>query len=1169
MALSGSPGSAGQAPATGTPLRIRLLGGLELSLAGRPLAPPATQKAQSLLAYLLTFPTTQTRERLSDLFWPESPEELARRSLRTALWRVRRALTDVPGPELIVATDQVIRVNPDAHYELDTRELEDATAVGADAGALRRATALYRGDFLDGFYDDWCVAKREYFRERYLGALATLARLLLERGELAEAQKYAQTLVAQDPLREDGHRLLMEAHDRAGNRAAALRQFEQVRQILRDEVGVEPAPETRALLEQIRGRGPAPPTAASRPHPPVRRPPRSRLVGRDEELSLLDRAWQRAARGSGTTVFVGGEAGIGKTTLVNELARSVRAQGGRALTGHCYEFERLLPYQPIIEVLRTAAGDLSGLSPTWGSQIGRLVPELAERFPKPSTLADEQALPRLFESVLQAIRHLTRSTPLLISLEDLHWATESTLQLVHYVVARSAKLPVLLVATHRTEALQANEPLVQLLRASGRGGAARSITLQRLTTDQTRELVAGLWPEAATVPDLLVRLQQTTEGNPFFLIESVRSVRESPERRLEGTLPPRIRDAVLARTQGLGEAERRALRAAAVLGREFDLLTLRTALDWDEETALEATERLLARGLIEDSPSPIGRDFQFGHQLTREVIYQDLSRHRRQYYHRRALQALAGLPEASPGVTAELVHHALAVEDWANAIEYLDRAARRAREQHALSEAVDYLSQAIEVAARPEAGAEPDRLYHFHSQRGQALARIGRIGQALADRQRALELARGLGNRAAEIRDLLAIGFLQSGARGLGLPPTYREALDLARAVGDRPGEIDSLNRIGNWELNAGHLTAAAGHHQEALALAQALGDTGRVADALDGIGLVHWFRLAIPDAIAAYREVLELRRVLDDTAGTIWPLSQIGSALAAQGRYAEALETSLESLRVCRAIGDRTTEPAVLYQLGLTTQFGGAYDYLTAFEAGLALAQEVDHHVWIAIGTPLAALARLTWGETVPPFSAADLTKWLEHTSGSPLWQALVTTFAGQVRRAQGDAAGAIELLASAAVESEALGAYFVALIAWPDLGLAQVAAGDPVGALATADRIAAACDQTGADHFRITAAWIVGRAADRSGDPEAAAASLREALRLAEAYQAWPTLWACAADLARLLVRLDREAEASRVFDLAAQTVTRLAERLPDDRRAGFLARPDVQAVLARRTG
>jgi DNA-binding SARP family transcriptional activator len=229
-------------------LQLYFLGPLDMRSSGLLLPKPPTFKAQSLLAYLaLHRHRPQSRDRLVSLFWGERPERNARRSLSTALWHIRRCL---PKESLLASDVHAVQFDPGGDVWLDVEEFE-AQVSRADVDGLQAALALYRGDLLEGFYDDWILPERYRLEVLFVDALARLMAAQETARDYGAALTTAQRLLGRDPLREDAHRLVMRAFCRLGRRNAALEQYERCREIVRADLGAEPTGETAALHQAI------------------------------------------------------------------------------------------------------------------------------------------------------------------------------------------------------------------------------------------------------------------------------------------------------------------------------------------------------------------------------------------------------------------------------------------------------------------------------------------------------------------------------------------------------------------------------------------------------------------------------------------------------------------------------------------------------------------------------------------------------------------------------------------------------------------------------------------------------------------------------------------------------------------------------------------------------
>lgn len=783
-------------------LQPYFLGTLDIRYDDQPLPKPPTLKSQSLLAYLILHRhQPQSRDRLVGLFWGDRPERKARRSLTTALWHIRRCLPQ----DYILSDPHTVQFDPQADLWLDVDEFESHLSHD-EMAHLQSAMALYRGHFLDGFYDDWIINERYRLEALFCEALARLMVAQEAGGEHEAALSTALHLLDRDPLREDAHRLAMRAYCWLGQRNAALEQYRRCREILREELGAEPTVETAELYQAILegrlavGRAPdvlpvqvaAAGVRVSPPLPLGRSPldamAPSRLVGREEELAFLHQCWQgavsRSGRGAetdqGGLVLISGEAGVGKTRLVQEFADRLRWQGVRVLWGRCYEFERALPYQPIAEALRTVLptlepAELVDLPPRTVAQVARLVPEIAEHYPDleaPASIPSDQEQAHLFDGVAHFLAKLSSRGAILIVLEDLHWASESTLQLVHYLARHLTSGQALVVGTLRPEAVGQRHPLQVLQQQLSREGLCQPLRLSRLSPADVETLVVEMSGAGEAVVSLAGRLYQETEGNPFFLMEIVKALFEAGVVHLEGgawqgdfallsraeiPLPAGVSEAIQDRVNRLNDDTREAVRLAAVLGREFDFDLLNAVWGRGEEATLEALDDLLRQRLTNEGSGAMGRDYIFTHHKIQEVVYAEMPRRRRQYIHGQvgaAMETLYG-PQIEE-VVGELAFH---FEQG------------RQLDKTLTEKAIHYLHQAGDQAMRLAANQEATA----HFARGLELLETLPDTPERAEQELALQLALGA--------SLMA-------TKGYGAPEVgraYHRARDLCQQIGETP----------------------------------------------------------------------------------------------------------------------------------------------------------------------------------------------------------------------------------------------------------------------------------------------------------------------------------------------------------------------------------------------
>jgi len=855
-------------------LEIRLLGELELRRDGRSLPPLDSARAESLLAYLLVHRgAPQPRQRLAFLLWPDSTEPQARTNLRHVLHKLRRALPDAD--RFLDVGQRTLQWRPDAPIRLDVAEFEAALERDAPAEAV----ALYGGDLLEGSYDDWVLEPREDLRRRLLEALDRLATELAARGEHAEAIRHAERLQREDPLSEPAYRLLMRLHADRGDRARALRAYHACAAALDAELGIVPSAPTRGLYEALLeaapvGAEPAEETrAAGVPISTVAPAGDERLrapalVGRIRERARLVERWRASAAGHAQLVVVTGEPGVGKTRLVDDLRTWCAQRGAVVADARSYHAEGALAYGPVAAWLRSPpfAARRERLEPGRLGELARVLPEIAGAPPAPALPASEQRR-RLFDALAHAV--VAPGGPILLVADDLHWADRETLQFLHFLLRSEPDAALLVVATARREALDADHPVTALMSALRALDRCTEIELEPLSRDETAvlaERLAGRPLDALAVD----RLFAETEGNALFVVEAVRAGWEEG-----GSLTPRVQAAIELRLAQLSPSARELAGVAATVGREFATDVLAEASEVGEAELVRALDELWRRRIVRDR-GPEAYDFT--HDKLREVAYAALSPARRRQAHRLVAGALERIHAGDPGpVSGQIAMHHDRAGARSAAVAWYGRAAEAAQLLHADAEAIRLLERALQLlrtlprddarerdlvaAALPPVanveGFSSPRLAALHD-RGLALARgLGVEPDPPLVRSLALAgLSRGDFASARRFGERLRAGgdaaFVVEGDYVLGVAAFWQGELRAARthlaaaAARHRPEhraahlvrygldpEVVCLSRLGNTLWFLGDTDGALRSRDRALALADAVGHPASRATAL------------------------------------------------------------------------------------------------------------------------------------------------------------------------------------------------------------------------------------------------------------------------------------------------------------------------------------------------
>jgi oligopeptide transport system substrate-binding protein len=729
-------------------LKFYFLGPLMIEHSGHSLVKPPTIKSQSLLAYLVLHRKQPTpRESLAGLFWGDRDERKARRSLATALWHIRACFGE---EDVLVSDNFSVQINPQNALWVDAEEFE-VLASKDDRQSLQSAAHLYKGMFLEGFYDDWVINQRYHLESLYLQDLNRLMLIQETSGDYAEVLSTALKLLQSDFLHEGAIRTAMRAYCREGQRNYAIELYHHAEKALKSELNTLPEKETRVLFHAIMDGKlktevlqtdslPQEPLISTQPHAqqPLEMTFRGSLAGRTEEMSQLIQSWKATLAGENCLFLIEGEAGVGKTRLVEEFAGRIQQQGAWVLPGRCYAFERLLSYQPVIEALstlRTAlhTQELKDFPVRLLKEVGRLIPGLLEDIevagePMIDGQLGEQE--RLFDGLAAFLTRISAQRPLLIVLEDLQWVSESTLSLLHYLVRHLAGKKVMLLGTFRPEDLDAQSKLLELRFQLDKNGFVKSLRLMPLSETAVTGYIQEISGIGKEIIPLARQLHRATEGNPFFLMEIMKALFAGEVLRLEGNkwqgdfkrvaegrlpLPPSLRQAILSRVKNLDVNVHDALQMAAVLGREFDFEPFCLLCGKSEQDAAGLLEGLLRSRLIEEGSGILGRDYAFSHHKIQEVIYAELPTRSRQQMHARAgavlertytlqtdLPAGADSRQSETIFPAELAFHfeqgRLADSRLdQKAIHYLLTAGDQARHIYANREAVDLYQKALAI----------------------------------------------------------------------------------------------------------------------------------------------------------------------------------------------------------------------------------------------------------------------------------------------------------------------------------------------------------------------------------------------------------------------------------------------------------------------------------------
>lgn len=838
-----------------SPVRLRLAGAFSVSRDGveLPDGQVGSRKSRTLLKLLaVERPRLVPVDRIVTALWDDQPPAAAEQNIATLVSRLRAVLgagTILGGkqayhlagePFVIVDLDEAARFCDRAERNLAASPAVALAAADRALGLLAEGTAI-----ADEPYATWADPARDQARTLLRRARLAATRAALGTGDARSAMSHAESAMTADPFDEQAHRCYMTAAAAASEPGKALAAYAALSSRLSDDLGADPAPRTRdlhlAILQEEHVDAESP---AARPREAYDGPV---PVGRDAEIRTLARAWSKAAGGEPALVMIVGEAGIGKTTLAEFIAGQAAADGATVLRTRCYETERSLFLQPLIEAVSPVLAAmptpvLATLLGEHASAAAALLPGVAALLgpPQPWRGSVEMERRRAFEAMTALLRGLADRGPVLLLVDDLQNAGRSTVELLHYLGRHCAGSRLLALITVRAE----NDPRI---------GSALAPVVSRLELGPLGPEAVRRLARAAGQESLADHILRQTGGHTLFVVEVLRALADG-----HAGLPASLRSAISERVRRVGPAAEALLRAAAVLGATVDPLALGTLLDMTPAAALELCDLALEARLLVVS----GRDYEFTNDLVREALYATTPEPTRVAYHRRAADLFTAAPEP-------LARHAAAAGDWPRAARAWLLAAENALSRYAADDAEALAAEALAAA---ESCGDAEVAARALYVRGKARGAAGRHEAAFSDLTRAIEQARAAGDRRLEMGVLAALGGDVPASLGLPIDDfagNLERGLRIAESLGDRAAEADFLSMLAISASIRLRYKPALEYAQRSLTVGRAANDDQALLPGLDGLKTVYWGL----GELAALRPVLDELRPLVMRLGDVFSL--------------------------------------------------------------------------------------------------------------------------------------------------------------------------------------------------------------------------------------------------------------------------------------------------------
>ncbi len=834
-------------------LRIAVLGKFRVSLGTRSFELP--EGSARLLAYVaLSFGRLTPRSQVAGTLWPDLPEGRAKANLSTVLWRLKVALRKQGCPVTVFrSTGTALGLNSgwaEVDAELFKRDSGGHGASFLSLDSLSRAVhavGFYNGELLEDWDVDWCVVEREELRNRYLATLRNLAEGFERFRRHDLALRFARKAAEADPFSEPVQRMLMRLLNLAGDRAAAIEQFNRFASKSRRELGVEPSIETLKLLNEIRSNGrESTPWRSGRLSEVPLIAEKVPIVGRAAERHRLGAFLQGALSGDGGGLLILGDNGVGKSRLVEWGMEEWVAGGGRAVLGRCIQFNVPVPYQPILEPLCSIVeiGDLIGLdSRTLGDFNAALYQLSTAEIGGSGAGARSFAKLRLFSRLGARLIGASRRRPVLLVVEDLQWADAGSVDLLAFLLERLRGTHVAIMVTSRPVGSSARR-LSSVERVARH--CVESVRLTPLSEADTRRLVQSLLEPQDVPRGLASLIYAEAEGNPLFVIETLHLLRQQ-QGSLHGVsghadsgcaetlpdhgnvdiglgIPNGVRSAVQQRLALISPPSLKIASVASVLGRSFDEELLATIAGLSANRLSKAIAHLLYAGVLERE----GAGYRFAHDKIRAVCYEEIPARVRRLYHARAAAALAQMPETP---SHPLAWHQLSAGQWSLAVGSWKKAGDYARGIYAHEDALHAYRYAVYCVRRDKTREAAMRIATEAAllfDQEDVLAILGRPSERLAILERVRAISKQalaapvwstLLARKARLED--HVGNFAEAAR------LARRAWAIARGAGDRLAQGEAL-RVLAWTLSR------AGRYGRSLAVSRlALRELNGVSSAL------------------------------------------------------------------------------------------------------------------------------------------------------------------------------------------------------------------------------------------------------------------------------------------------------------------------------------------------
>lgn len=763
------------------------------------------------------------------------------------------------------------------------------------------------------------------------------------------------------------------------------------------------------------------------------------LIDRVEELGLLREAIDKAVSGEGGVFFLCGEAGIGKTRLARELGAYARLRGMRVLYGRCpalFRMDGVPPYvlwkEVIKDYMETSTPEqlyrAVGFYPT---EVSVLVPELKQKlgvFPQSFSMGPGQERDRLLEAVLQLVTNISKEAPLLVVLDDLQWTDQSSLLLMHYMARGIYNRPLLLFGAYRDTDVDEQHPLTPVTTELNRDRLLNSVHLERMSFDDVSEMIKRILEQDEVPAEFLRLVHEKTKGNPFFVEEVIKSLKEEKILYREGNkwkirevtkieFPKTVKSLVKARLSRLDDDCQNALTMASFIGNDFRFDALCAVTGFDEGKALETMEKTLKTGLVKERVVRGEDIFSFSDVIIRDVVHEEVSHLRHKKLHEVVGSALEkAYAKKLDEHLGELAYHFLEGGEKDKALHYFLRAEEKATSMYAFDEGISYAQHALELIEEKADNAKEKA--DLIERLGDLKSFAGKAEEGVICLESALELSNQLGNKKNVARlhsklahyawqlqsnwekaakhQRMALDILEKEPESVELALLYEDiahalwrsgspeawswahkALELAKRTGATYALGMCHNDLGVLHMKSGEFEKSAEFYEQGLKIALENGFGDVALTIYNNLPQVYWIAGEFEKAFATAKKGSEFGQKTGFLHGLTWINVLLAQGYGAMGETRKALSILEETLAMSKRIKYEVQVSGSLGGLGYGYYLLGEWDKSLQFlKESLDIAKKVGEYQFSANAAGCLGLLFIEMGDY------AEAEKYLQESS-------------------------------------------------------------------------------------------------------------------------------------------------------------------------------------------